>query len=59
MMILSRMVYQTYNGYVLSQFKKVQSDLRNQGRPLAVLRGRSTGKRKHEEGYPWVSFGTI
>jgi predicted nucleotidyltransferase len=28
---LSRMVYQTYNGYVLSQFKKMQSDLRNHG----------------------------
>ena len=28
---LSRMVYQTYNGYVLSQFKKMQADLRNQG----------------------------
>lgn len=28
---LSRMVYQTYNGYVMSQFKKMQSDLRNQG----------------------------
>jgi predicted nucleotidyltransferase len=28
---LSRMVYQTYNGYVLSQFKKMQADLRNKG----------------------------
>jgi predicted nucleotidyltransferase len=28
---LSRLVYQTYNGYVLSQFKKMQADLRNQG----------------------------
>jgi predicted nucleotidyltransferase len=28
---LSRMVYQTYNGYVLSQFKKLQADLRNRG----------------------------
>jgi hypothetical protein len=28
---LSKMVYQTYNGYVLSQFKKLQSDLRNKG----------------------------
>jgi hypothetical protein len=28
---LSRMVYQTYNGYVLSQFKKIQGDLRNKG----------------------------
>jgi len=29
---LSRMVYQTYNGYVLSQFKKMQSDLRKKGK---------------------------
>jgi hypothetical protein len=28
---LSRMVYQTYNGYVMSQFKKMQADLRNHG----------------------------
>jgi predicted nucleotidyltransferase len=28
---LSRLVYQTYNGYVLSQFKKMQADVRNQG----------------------------
>jgi len=28
---LSRMVYQTYNGYVMSQFKRMQAHLRNQG----------------------------
>jgi predicted nucleotidyltransferase len=28
---LSRLVYQTYNGYVLSQFKKIQADQRNHG----------------------------
>lgn len=28
---LSRMVFQTYNGYVMSQFKKMQTDIRNQG----------------------------
>jgi hypothetical protein len=28
---LSRVVYQTYNGYVMSQFKKMQTDIRNQG----------------------------
>ena len=28
---LSRMVYQTYNGYVMSQFKKISADLRNRG----------------------------
>lgn len=29
---LTRMVYQTYNGYVLSQFKKLSQDLRSKGR---------------------------
>ncbi len=29
---LSRLVYQTYNGYVMSQFKKMQADIRNHGR---------------------------
>lgn len=28
---LSRLVYQTYNGYVASQFKKLEADQRNQG----------------------------
>jgi hypothetical protein len=28
---LSRLVYQTYNGYVLSQFRRMQADLRNHG----------------------------
>jgi hypothetical protein len=28
---LSKLVYQTYNGYVLSQFKKLAQDLRNRG----------------------------
>jgi uncharacterized protein len=29
---LSQLVYQTYNGYVMSQFKKMEQDLRNQGK---------------------------
>lgn len=28
---LSQLIYQTYNGYVLSQFKKLQQDIRNKG----------------------------
>lgn len=28
---LSRLVYQTYNGYVMSQFRKLEGDLRNKG----------------------------
>lgn len=30
-MFLSRLVYQTYNGYVMSQFKKLEQDLRAKG----------------------------
>ena len=29
---LSKLVFQTYSGYVASQFKKMQADIRNQGR---------------------------
>lgn len=29
---VTRMIYQTFNGYVLSQFKKMQAAVRNQGR---------------------------
>lgn len=28
---LSKLVYQTYNGYVMSQFKRMQAELRNRG----------------------------
>lgn len=28
---LSKLVYQTYNGYVMSQFKKIEQDIRNHG----------------------------
>jgi len=28
---LSQLIYQTYNGYVMSQFKRMRSDLKNQG----------------------------
>jgi hypothetical protein len=31
--VLSRMVYQTFNGYVLSQFKRLEADLRANGAP--------------------------
>ena len=30
-MFLSKLVYQTYNGYVFSQFRKLEQDIRNQG----------------------------
>ena len=32
-MFVTRLVYQTYNGYVVSQFRKLQADLRNHGAP--------------------------
>ncbi len=31
-MFLSKLVFQTYSGYVASQFKKMQTDIRNQGK---------------------------
>jgi hypothetical protein len=30
-MFVSRLIYQTYNGYVMSQFKKLEQDLRTHG----------------------------
>jgi predicted nucleotidyltransferase len=30
-MFLSKLIYQTYNGYILSQFKKLEQDLRTRG----------------------------
>lgn len=30
---LSKLIYQTYSGYVASQFKKLEADLRNKGEP--------------------------
>jgi uncharacterized protein len=30
-LFLTKLVYQTYNGYVLSQFKKLETDIRNHG----------------------------
>ncbi len=30
-LFLSKLIYQTYNGYVMSQFKKIQADVRNSG----------------------------
>ena len=30
-MFLSKLIYNTYNGYALSQFKKMEQDLRNRG----------------------------
>jgi predicted nucleotidyltransferase len=53
---LSRMVYQTYNGYVLSQFKKIQGDIRNKGavkwkHVMHLIRLLISGITVLEEGY--------
>ena len=59
---LSRTVYQTYNGYVLSQFKKLQADLRNKGavkwkHVMHLIRLLLAGITVLEEGYVPVHVG--
>ena len=53
---LSRLVYQTYNGYVMSQFKKMQADIRHQGQVkwkhvMHLLRLLISGIRVLREGF--------
>lgn len=53
---LSRLVYQTYNGYVMSQFKKLEQDLRNQGsikwkHAMHLIRLLLSGVTALKEGY--------
>lgn len=53
---LSRMVYQTYNGYVMSQFKKLEQDLRTTGAPkwkhaMHLVRLLISGVTALREGY--------
>jgi uncharacterized protein len=60
--LLSKMIYQTYNGYVLSQFKKLQSDLRNKGEVkwkhvMHLLRLLLAGVTTLEEGHVPVHVG--
>ncbi len=57
---LSRLVYQTYNGYVMSQFKKMQADIRNQGQVkwkhvMHLIRLLISGIRVLREGFVPVS----
>lgn len=59
---LSRMAYQTYNGYVLSQFKKLAADLRAHGEPkwkhvMHLLRLLIAGVTVLREGYVPVHVG--
>lgn len=60
---LSKLVYQTYNGYVLSQFKKMQADLRNQGQVkwkhvMHLLRLLKSGIHVLNQGEVCVAVGT-
>lgn len=61
-MFLSQLIYQTYNGYVMSQFKKMQQDLRNKGaiRPkhaMHLIRLLLAGITILREGYVPVDVG--
>jgi hypothetical protein len=53
---LSKLVYQTYNGYVMSQFKKIAAEVRNRGRVkwkhvMHLLRLLHSGITVLREGY--------
>ncbi len=53
---LSKLVYQTYNGYVLSQFKKIEQDVRTRGEvrwkhPMHLIRLLLSGIAILREGY--------
>jgi hypothetical protein len=59
---LSKLVYQTYNGYVMSQFKKLEQDLRNQGaikwkHAMHLIRLLMSGVTALKEGYVTVNVG--
>jgi uncharacterized protein len=59
---LSRLVYQTYNGYVMSQFKKMQADIRNHGQVkwkhvMHLIRLLLSGIHVLQEGFVAVHVG--
>lgn len=59
---LSQLIYQTYNGYVMSQFKKMQQDLRNRGaikpkHAMHLIRLLLAGITVLREGYVPVDVG--
>ena len=60
---VSKLVYQTYNGYVLSQFKKIEQDVRARGaikwkHPMHLIRLLLSGITILREGYVPVSVET-
>ena len=59
---LSQMIFQTFNGYALSQFKKIEQDLRNQGQvrwkhAMHLVRLLITGAAALREGRVPVQVG--
>jgi hypothetical protein len=59
---LSQLIYQTYNGYVMSQFKKLEQDLRNHGtikwkHAMHLMRLLLSGITALREGYVPVEVG--
>lgn len=61
---LSQMIFQTFNGYALSQFKKIEQDLRNQGQvkwkhAMHLLRLLITGAAALREGTVPVAVGPL
>jgi predicted nucleotidyltransferase len=59
---LSKLVYQTYNGYVLSQFKKLEQDLRSTGaikwkHAMHLIRLLMSGVTVLKEGFVPVNVG--
>ena len=60
---LSQLVYQTYNGYVMSQFKKLEQDVRTTGEPkwkhaMHLIRLLMSGISVLRDGYVNVHVGT-
>jgi predicted nucleotidyltransferase len=61
---LSRMLYQTYNGYVMSQFKRLEQDFRTTGAPkwkhaMHLIRLLVAGVTALREGYVPVDVGPL
>lgn len=59
---LSKLVFQTYSGYVASQFKKMQTDIRNQGQVkwkhvMHLIRLLLSGINVLKEGFVTVTVG--
>jgi len=56
---LSQMIFQTFNGYAMSQFKKIEQDIRNQPSREAQRRAKATApKSAGDEGGPATRSGS-